>query len=570
MKKTIILITVMCIMLNAVMAAEYSASNAYGWLASKGASDGSFTDVVTTSWAVLAFDKAAASGNAEKSLDWIFSQQSDNYCFPQQCRTKDTAMALLAMNKLQRLDNATNIQDKLKEMLNAASLSGRWLIEVSTDKAGSCKLSWQVRNQSRDKTVAVDKGKFAECGNSYFLDVDSCVSAGIISNPGTSIEVDCTGVEDANAVISLVYRNGNNFYLLSSTPGNKATVVVNNGCFGTTPGGSCAKEPTLYAGWALKEAGNTEVDTKIYLLDTYSDTSADDNSLLYLATNDVRYLAVLKTLQKTDGSFDKNVMKTALAAIALKKDSAYAEQAGKAVEWLKSKQKADGSFGTEMETAAALTAITESAVDVPGGYVPPENVICDEDLSCDSEAGEDETNCPEDCPATEEDDKSITECNEDEICDADEGETTDNCPSDCSCGDDVCDDTERYDETCEDDCPADAAPPATTDTTSDTTGTEGSSSTTWIIIALIALIVIGGLVLGMKKMGLIKQKPKPGAPGYNFPRPIGMPSASPSKIPPLKQTQQQQQHYGPMQRPSSSKDKELDKSLEEARKLLGK
>ncbi len=571
MKKILILLLALCL-LSSFVSAEFSSQSAYNWLSSQADSEGSFnSNVVSTAWAVLAMDKAGISAQAERSLGWIFSQQSAAYCFPSSpCRTKDTAMALLAMDALQRLDNITWVQDALKSMIVPSSLSGKWFLEVSTGNTGSCKFSWEINNQTRDKTVAVDKGKFTEFGNSYFLDIEASLSSSIIRQPGTAIDVDCTGVEGSDIVITLLYRSSNTYYIVSSTSANKAEVVVNNGCFGNGPGDvSCKKEPALYAAWAAKETDDTSVNIKVYLIDAYSASGVEDNALLYLSTGEARYLEELKRIQKTDGSFDRSVMKTALAVLALNRDTAYSETSAKAAEWLKTKQKADGSFGDAAETAAALYAAFNEPVDMPpAGYVPPE--ICDDNGLCDEEAGEDSENCPEDCPSSEEEPEpapSGSDCEVNNLCETDFGETTANCPDDCTCGDGVCDDSEESDGSCGEDCEPSDGEPADEDEDQMQEEPSGGAAK-WIVIVLIVLIVAAGGFFVMKKLGMAKSKPgqKPGSSAYLFPRPTGMPPVSPAKVPPMKQMAARSA-FKPA---AKSKDEELEKSLAEARKLLGK
>ncbi|MBU2638596.1 MAG: hypothetical protein KJ955_06495 [Nanoarchaeota archaeon] len=569
MKKPLILLLALCL-LSSFVSAEFSSQSAYNWLSSKADSDGAYNDnVVATAWAVLALGKAGISSQAEHSLEWIFSEQSSAYCFPSSpCRTKDTAMALLAMDSLQRLDNITWVQDALKSMIVPSSLSGKWFIEVSTDNSGTCKLSWEINNQTRDKTVVVNKGKFPECGDSYFLDVESsCLSSSIIRQPGTAIDVDCTGVDGSDVVITLLYRSGNKYYIVSSTSANKAEVIINNGCFGNGPGDvSCKKESSLYAAWAAKKTDDSSVNVKVYLMDAYSESGVEDNALLYLATGEARYLEELKRIQKTDGSFERSVMKTALAVLALNQDAAYSDIASKAVEWLKTKQKADGSLGEVTETAAALYAAFNEPVDVPpSDYVPPE--ICNDDGLCDYEAGEDSENCPEDCPSDEEPlpDTYGDDCEVNNLCETDFEETTENCPDDCTCGDGICDDYEDAEGSCDEDCVSSDAD-STVDADQMQDEPSGSSAMTWVIIILIILIVVAGGIFAVKKFGgAAKPKQKPGSPGYSFPRPTGMPPVSPTKVPPMKQMTTRSA-FKPA---AKSKDTELEKSLEEARKLLG-
>jgi len=460
---------------------------------------------------------------------------------------------------------------------------------MTTESSGECTISWFVRENEEETTVTVNNGRFPVCQNSYFLNIDSnCVKLNLLrNNPGITLTVDCTDLEGSKT-ISLIYKNANNYYILSSEEADKVDVVVNNGCFGLGPGDTgCRKEVSLYVAWA---AGliNSEINMNMYLAEKYDENSVTDNALLYLATRDMAYLPVLGNLQKADGSFERSVMETSLAVLALKDDSVtYTEEISMAVEWLKTKQKDDGSLGSVTETAIALYAAF-SEEDVSGVVVDDGDEVADGEFDCgdgycDEIAGEDVDTCPEDC--VEEDyipDDEICQVNG--ICETDYGENKDNCADDCYCGDGECDDVEDLEGSCPDDCEFVAGEefcgdgvcegsedesncPDDCEEIAMVTDEEETGIGTWIIVFIIIIGIAGGGYYAYKK-GIFTKPKKPvspfARPGYSFkPRPPTTPSTL--KTRPIAR---------PGLRPSfprtTKKDDELKKSLEEAKKLLRK
>jgi len=484
-------------------------------------------------------------------------------------------------------------------MMFSASLGGLWAIEVSpltsSIGSGNCKLEWQVGNEVEDITIAYDQGRFPSCGNSYFLDIGKCVNSNLLKNPGVTINVDCSEIE-GDKTISLIYNSGNSYYILSSEEASEADVIVNNGCFGLGESDStCRKEATLYANWAASLMDST-IDTNLYLMEKYEEDSALDNALLYLTTKDPEYLVRLKDIQKVDGSFDRDLKMNALAFIAMKGDSVtYDVELTMAKEWLKTKQQEEGNFGTAADTAAILYAAFSDDIGLPpeeiddsdGGIIDSD--VCEVDGYCDEFAGEDEYNCPDDCFEEEQDDGGYDACIVNGECET-EYEDSDNCPEDCTCGDDVCDDVEKSDGTCPDDCGEsdngddqnvkDAGGDGYCDefeedaTTCPADCEEGGSSFGTIIIIIIILMLIGGGFFAYKQ-GWIKPKSKTPSspfarPGYSFkPGTPSVPSTL-GKKPAGKPIVSARPSVFRSPATNARKDDELSKSLEEAKKLLGK
>ncbi len=594
MKKTslLTLLVLFILTISAANAAEFSKEEAYNWLSAQSQDGAIEDDVSSTAYAVLAFNNAGVLNKAEESLNWIFSQQSQDYCFPNaDCKTKDTSLALVAMNDMVREDNVTQIEAKLKDMMSSTSLGGMWAIEVSplsTEISGECTISWFISDEEEQKTFTVDNGRFPECGNSYFLDIDECIKSNLLDNyPGITLTVDCLDVEGSKT-ISLIYKNDNNFYILDSQETDKADLVVNNGCFGLASGDiSCRMDPTLYVALAAQRIGSN-INNNLYLAEKFDEDNVFQNAILALVKGESVYLENLKTLQKSDGSFNRDVHDTSLAILALKEDSTtYAEEIDAAKEWLMGKQQDDGSLGNAEETALALyAAFSDEAVDVIDST--DSDVECG-DGYCNEMAGEDSDVCPEDCAEEEED----TDTEESDVCvvngkcESEFGENYENCPDDCFCGDGVCDDLEDEEGSCEEDCDfvveeavcgdgiceddenTDNCPEDCEIVTDDD---DGSSLGTWIIVLLILLILGGGGYYAYKKGLFTTSKKKPaGGPfsksGYNFkPRP----PVTPSSMKTAKNIPKKSYPKGIGKSAGSKKDDELEKSLDEARKLLKK
>lgn len=608
MKKGSVSLFVLLLIFSAAVSAqqnvELNSANAFSWLALQ-----PNNDVSVSSWSVLAFNRGNRFDDAQKASAWIETQKNAQNCFPlQNCRTKDTAMALVAFNTLSK-ENLEPSVDWIKGSLVSSNAAGSWLLEVTTENSGACKLSYEFRNQTQELTVQVEKGKFPGCGNSNFYDLNNCMANNVIrNNPSLDLTADCSALT-GQSIISLVYKVQNTFYILSSTVANSALVKVNNGCFGRARSDACDKVSTLYANWALK-ALKSDVDTTMYVRSVYDKLSLEDNALLYLTSKDPSLAQQVKTLQLPDGSWERSVQKTSLALIVLNDDPvAYEKEIAKAKSWLATRQRADGSLnGNALDTAMALYAVgeisgtplepgtctdgeknqdergidcggacteddccsnndlddQEGGIDC-GGLCPrectAEETVCNNDNSCDRFAGESESNCPNDCQAV----SSV--CNKDFKCDISYEETATECPDDCSCGDDVCDNSESPSL-----CPQDCAVAEESEEVIPAASKPTPKKSNWgtIVIILLVLGILGAGGYFAFKRGLLKfpsssSKPQAGA------RPEYKPFTSRLQQPVQRQVQQPTRQAAPVQRSvGKSTDDELERSLEEAKKLLKK
>ncbi|MFH0752713.1 MAG: hypothetical protein V1914_03915 [archaeon] len=541
----------------------------YDWLVDEAANGNYGSDVATTALAGLALSKVGYDSSARLSADWILTQKDSQNCFPVgDCRVKDTALVLMLLNGL-IMPEAEAVQTWLEGAQVASTTAGKWLIEISTEGSGDCKISYERKNQTFEQTIKVEAGKFPGCSNSNFLDIETCYQSGLLrSSPGMTFTVDCSALTDT-PIITLVYSSDNKYYIINTAFGAVADLRVTNGCYSRTATGPCNKEASLYAAWALNRVGSSS-NVNLYLTENYDSTSILNNALLYLSflTKNEKYIDAIKSRQSADGSFNKNFYDTGLALLALDESELYPEKVETAKSWLTSKQDTDGSWGNNAkDTAMILYSAFGNAALTPEtvkDFDPDADAkICNFDYLCDEDLGETADSCI-DCSVF----RTSTVCNSDNTCDTTDGETADSC-TDCYCGDDICDDSEDY-YSCSDDCEkeeeeeeiasecgdgfCDFDEDAETCPDDCEEGGGIGFGTIMVIILIVALVGIGGYLAYNKFKkpagGQAKQSPFRARTGSTFGRTLPQqPTARPA---------------------AKTSDSELKKSLEEARKLLRK
>lgn len=508
----------------------FSAQNGFDWLHDQIGSDGSVnSDVTQTALAILALD--TKSYDTTSAQTWLESQLSTDYCYPSSsCTTTDTAFSVLALNQLQQDANFENIGSWYTSALSAADLSGEWDLEVVTSSNGTCTASYDLEGTTQTVDFTVDAGVFT-CGDSHFLDLDSCLQSGLITaNPGIKITVDCSTLS-GDVVLTQLYRSSSTYYLLSNDNAADTSFQVNNGCFGKNAGGSCDLDSTLYSDWALSKLGSS-ISTLVYLKENYDNSNAQRIALMYLVTKDTSYLDTLASLQKSDGSFDRDAYTTALAILALSDTSTYSTEVENAKSYLREAQGTNGDwYGSVQTTAMVLYAafqdedVTPPITITGGGGTSSEcqttsdcellygtGYTCESGTcissistgSCQTDAdcttGEvclDTTCVASDCDYGQYCGSSKVCCDYGNNCNGHTcNENVYNCPSDCSCGDGVCDDIEAKATSSSDQyyCPADCGGSTTTTTTTSTgttpTSTTSSGGSSWIFYVILFLILI--------------------------------------------------------------------------------
>lgn len=441
MKKGLSIVLALIILTITAQGAEdkFDIQKTYNWILLQ-ESNGSYGSIIDTSAAVIALK--ASGQNPTNSIDYLASQESAQNCWPKTgCKTKDTAFSMLAYNSMGVATEDVKIW--IRNAQTAAMQTGNWWIEITTEKEGICIIKYTKSDKELQKNIKVEKGKFPECGNTTFLNLNNCIEPNFIkNNPTAKLYVDCGTLDDSK--ISLIYNTASSYYILTESQERVAELDLENGCYGIGSKDSiCNYDSTLYTNWVLGLAG-AEPTSKIYLRERYDKTNTIHQALLYLILKDNKYLEELKTRQRNDGSWDGDVYKTAMALLAIKELPDYTSQYTKGVNWIKTKQKTDGSFGDVTTTAIALyAAFTDEQIEFPSCSNDEKDSgergvdcggICEQyDNCCNNKAkdsGEEGIDCGGTC-------KSCTEvvCNKNDKCDEDLGEDCNNCPSDCQ----ICD-----------------------------------------------------------------------------------------------------------------------------------
>lgn len=367
----------------------------------------------------------------------------------------------------------------------------------------------EVSYDDEETIINVDKGELSTSyctTKSTKLDINSCIKPNLLSTPSKKIIVDCDEL-GSTPTISLLNQEGTAYYIIGKAVKNaKLTLYINNGYFGPI-------EDTLFANWFLEDI-NSKVESEIWLKKNFEKNSVIHNSLMYLATSNEAYLSYLINLQEQTGSFG-DTYDTAIATLALARSGKYNSALESARDFLGNKQLSDGS----VENNLLYTAITLYSYSITK---PSEEV--------------------EEFPIEEPSEKITEEiCNYDGICDIEYGETYYNCPEDCEEDEDEEPSEEPYEEPEE----------------------EPSRAWIWILIILIILAALGYLYYTQfykkgKKLFVFKKKKK----------------LKPIQRPLLRRAPARRVRlpvYTPRRITKKSKvEKELEKSLEEARKLLKK
>ena len=470
-KQLIIFSVLLLITPNLVAAAN--TTEAFLWLLGQ-SNEGNYNDdVVITSIAMMALDRADLDTYAEKSLTWLRSKEDDEHCWPEgNCRVKDTAFALLA---LKQLGEDTSEGEEWLTNAQTIALTGKWWLQISTENTGTCKVSYYKDDKSVEKTITVDAGTFPGCRGDTWFDIDDCMEPNLLSKKASlELDINCASL-DISPILSIIYNSGNTYYLTDEAYASRAKVRINNGCFGTSSKGACNYETTLYTNWILKEL-QSEINTDLWLKDSdnYNVIDPMDNSVFHLTTEEVSYLDNLKAQQRNDGSWELNSYITALSILAMKQTGGSQTEIDAAITWLDTRQGNDGSWDSDLlNTAFVLyAAFSDAAVTLPK---------CDQEWECDTWSNckndEQTRTCTCDCTAGVgclgsglesrecETNKTCVEqdgeiCSSTETCDGkwlDATDTSRCCSKKCStptggyCGNGVCD-PEETPNTCPDDC----------------------------------------------------------------------------------------------------------------------
>lgn len=433
-------------------------------------------------------------------------------CFPKgRCTVKETALATYALYSL-----GINTDDSVI-WLKANKIpwrgSGSWRIQIEApdaDQPGQCQLSYKIGEQSSSPimfTVSgnnIGKGMNAVQGN-YFINVATDLSAAILSKPSSVVTVDCSSLVQG-VIISLMYKNGNNLYILKDDISPVTDLTIANACFGR---GACNYEDTLYAAWIMSEMG---LDLEELGANVYLEVELSNNPLhraIFTRFNQKRdYLDSIKTSQAADGSWGgRSVYTTAFSVYSLLKASEYNDVAMKGEEFLQRSVKEDGSWNNKNVKDTAMTIIAFNG-GVQSAYV--ESVFVDGELPVESGGIEDICNNLIDDDLDGYVDCGDGDCENFEGCiqEQEQTVTTENCYNDVDDDDDGladCDDDDCFLE-CEG---SNTEEPAFGDETEEEPGVSSTEekSYAWLVWLIIIILILGGGVffyIAYIKTGKIK------------------------------------------------------------------
>lgn len=428
--------------------AGFNPVKGFEFLASKN-ENGKYENVVSTALTAAAFKDAGATAYANQALEWIKNQEDDaNHCFPKgSCRIKDTAFALWVLNEFG--ENTASGQEWLRSALVPA-LKNNWYLQIVTTNSGACRISYPGDSGRGEDVVQVEAGAFPDCAvaaSNTFFDLNKCLTKKDIIATSSSVDFDINCADlGPSSIISIIFNSQNTYTLVQQATVDRYQAVINNGCFPESKAeNSCSKDASLAANWILARLA-AAMNVDIWLKTMYDPLKPLDNAIFSLAAKDNQqtYTSVLIKQQRNDGSFDNDIYTTTFAILALKKGG-NTQELNSAIEWLKTKQQSDGSWGNIQNTALALyTSFTNIPVTLP----PPGTNYNPTNDCGDGVCNRDETSlsCPQDCQTT------TTNCNENNICEVSKGEDSDTCSADCYCGDAVCDSYERSTNSCSQDC----------------------------------------------------------------------------------------------------------------------
>ncbi len=584
MKKWVIYVFIMFILTLSVYA--YSKEKSLEWLSNN--ADWTNGQITDNSFALLALK--SNNYNLGTGYDITLQRKDVANCYPSgNCNVKDTAMATLAL-KSNNYDVAPML-NWLNSALTRADVRN-WYIQITTTKAGECTITY---DGTLSKTVTVDGTNKIKIDNKQvdWINVENDLQANL-DQPIEPVRVDCTKVNDPGIIISLLRIVQNDFYIIQETQSSIANLVINNACYGIYPGTQCDEESSFYTAYVLKRL-NEEVKVTPYLVGKVDNNL--ENAMMYTITGDQKYLENLISTQNPLGYWDnENIYVTSFAISALK-NSAYRDQSGNATEWLKSKQITtdlvnNGSFGNVLNTGSALYLALGSATFTPtSGSSVCGNGIIELREQCDDGNLIFGDNCSPLCQIESEGCTTSLDCSINQECtngvctdigcstdlDCDTGKYCDTFTKECiprvsECGDGFCDSTRENENSCPLDCkfePVNSCgdgicDPSNEDSISCPLDCEEESSSNvlfWISLAVIAIILgVGGyfayIKFFKKKGGGSEDKKFP----FSFEEPRQQSISSP----------RQERRSAGKNTIDESLEKELDKSIKEAQKLLKK
>lgn len=409
-KKELIYLVIFILTINVICAAEENnemIKKASEYLKSNANWD---TDIGTVDFMIYSLANTGNKEKAQEGLNALLNRKDDSAsCWPKNnCKIKDTALTLLTLNKFAK--PITETVDWLNKAKIPSMSQGIWWIQIESPGQATCTFTYN----NLSKSFHIVNDRITECSNQQWVDIERCVQSGLTSKLEQQINVNC---DNAN-IISLIYQVSNDYYLFQEFHSNKATLKINNACWGeTASSASCDYESTVFASWVLDNFGKP-TSTEAYLKSKDPQT-VTEYSLMYIINGKTSYSDWLSNKQSLNGNWE-DVYSTAFAYYALKDKY----DVNNISNWLITQQNVDGSWNTNLlDTSVTLFALVVDKGIISTKEFKEISSYCG-DGTCDSD--EDDISCPQDCV--------VSECGNNiiegfEECD---GTADATCPTECS------------------------------------------------------------------------------------------------------------------------------------------
>jgi len=527
----------------------------------------------------------------------MIDNSENDECWPSsECRLRDTALALLA------LDKTGSSTDDVEEWLLSKKKSPQdliWYLEIDANEETKCKITYE--GETKTITVGEDRKISGSAGtclslaeDNYWLKIkDTCYEK--------NFTISCN--KDFSSALVYKKKLGSTIYIPSETESAPAEGTtkhqVNAFCFSTSS--SCDYEGSLWATLALAKTSNDVSAFLPYLIALSDETENKKyfpSSFLYMITDYEEYFSDIIDKQKSSGYWEisdsnKKFYDTSLALLALYEVDAEHKDTAKA--WLLEVQGEDGCWNNVRDTAFVLYSAWPKAVSAGEAgevdYCTEYNYFCVAPEECSQEDTLDDYYCSglsAVCCKTKPAEETCAEkegiiCKENEACTSAEVPASDGkcCLGSCIVQELTECEVAYYD--CKYDCSSGEEEKAYSCGTGKVccgAKTAGSSWWIWLLIILliilIALVVLAIIFRNQFKIWLfrIKNKFKRGpAPTTTRPGPR-FPPAPPSGARMMPRTRmflpRQSQTYQPkgfVRKVISKTDKELEETLRKLREM---
>ena len=355
-------------------------NKAYNWLSSSLRDKWQNISVEDNAFALLALSHDDAL--ALQGKDALVAKSNSSECWPASgCRTKDTALATLALSKI--CIDTTNSQEWLM-LKNATPTDLIWYLQVDTAEKGNCTVSYDNKEYKfsvgEDKKISNAAGSCLSLGfNSYWFRIaSSCYQK--------TFTISC----DKDFAATFVYQQqtGSAYYISSDTKKESASgaadLRISAICI--KEGASCSYEATLLAALALQQ--NVDINLFLPYLIAYADKNEKYLPEAYLLkfTGIQDYANQLLDMQKAIGywlapsSANSKYYDTALALNALADFSS--DKIDRAKTWLLNEQVKTGANagswqGSKKDTSFILYTLWPEEASCVSGEAAGGNVSCE-------------------------------------------------------------------------------------------------------------------------------------------------------------------------------------------------